>query len=51
MLSLAAAVLDLRDPSPWLVTALLLTAIGLAVVGLVLGLRHWPVTGDRIPAG
>lgn len=27
------------DPSPWLVTALLLTAIGLAVVGLVLGLR------------
>ncbi|MGH8834411.1 MAG: polyprenol phosphomannose-dependent alpha 1,6 mannosyltransferase MptB [Actinomycetes bacterium] len=27
------------DPSPWLVTALLLSAIGLAVVGLVLGLR------------
>ena len=27
------------DPSPWLVTALLLAAIGLAVAGLVLGLR------------
>ena len=27
------------DPSPWLVTALLLAAIGLAAVGLVLGLR------------
>ena len=35
------------DPSPWLVTALLLTAIGLAVAGLVLGLRE--MAGGRRP--
>ncbi|HKA69983.1 MAG TPA: polyprenol phosphomannose-dependent alpha 1,6 mannosyltransferase MptB [Actinomycetes bacterium] len=35
------------DPSPWLVTALLLTAIGLGVAGLVLGLRA--LAGGRGP--